>query len=167
MKLIKSLKPDLFVNRVSDIKISKLLEWKIEGLILDVDNTLLPTKSKKLSNDIKLWVSEASKKFKIIILSNNSEKKILRAARQLNLSYIPWTLKPLNIYYKIALLKLGLSAEKVCAIGDQIFTDILGGKLSGMRAIYVKPINEKEDSSWTKFVRIFERRLLKRWKIKI
>lgn len=166
MKLIDFLKPDLFVNKVSDIKISKLIEWDIEGLILDVDNTLLSRKDINISKDVQLWGNEANKKFKIIILSNNSTSKILRAAKPLNISFIAWTLKPLKIYYKIALLRLKLPSCKVCAIGDQIFTDILGGKLLGMKTIYVKPINEKEDSLLTKFVRIFEKKLINRWKIR-
>ena len=76
-------------------------------------------------------------------------------------------IETINIFYKLALLRLGLNANEVCVIGDQVFTDILGGKLIGAKAIYVEPINEKEDSGWTRFVRLFEKKLLKKWKVEI
>lgn len=166
-RVIEFLKPDFFVYRISDVKVEKLIQLGVKGLILDVDNTLLSRKSDKLSKDVSNWLSNALRYFKIIILSNNSREKILRAARSLNIPYISWTLKPLTLFYKIALLKLGLPASEVCVIGDQIFTDILGGKLIGAKTIYVNPIKREEDSDWTKFIRLFEKKLLKRWKVKI
>ena len=135
------IKPDCFCKKVSDIEIEKLVRSGIKGLILDVDNTLISRKSPNLSEDVFDWVNNAHHYFKIIILSNNSESKILRVAKPLNIQYIPWTLKPLTFFYKLALLKLGLNASEVCVIGDQVFTDIFGGKLIGAKSIYVKPIN--------------------------
>jgi len=166
-RITEFLKPDCFCKRVSDIEIKKLARSGIKGLILDVDNTLISRKSVKLSKDVFDWVNKAQHYFKIIILSNNSESKILRVAKPLNIQYIPWTLKPLTFFYKLALLRLELTANEVCVIGDQVFTDIMGGKLIGAKAIYVKPINEKEDSGWTRFVRLFEKKLLKQWKVEI
>jgi len=166
-KVVEFLKPDLFVEKLSDVKIEELVNQEVKGLILDVDNTLISRKSEKLSKDVLNWVSKAHRYFKIIILSNNSEEKILRVATPLNIPYISWTLKPLTIFYKIALLRLGLPANKVCVIGDQIFTDVLGGRLVGAKTIHVKPIKEEEDSGWTRFVRTFEKKLLKIWEIGI
>ena len=166
-KIATFLKPDCFCKKVSDIEIEKLTRSGIKGLILDVDNTLISRKSLYLSKDVFGWVNRAQNYFKIIILSNNSESKILRVAKPLNIQYIPWTLKPLTFFYKLALLRLELNANEVCVIGDQVFTDILGGKLIGAKAIYVEPINEKEDSGWTRFVRLFEKKLLKKWKVEI
>jgi uncharacterized protein len=165
--LDKILKPDLILPRITQIDINKLFEWNIKGIIIDVDNTILSRYSKEIDKDISIWINHAKKYFKIIILSNNSRRRILRAAKPLEIPYLPWTLKPLSIYYHIALMKINLFPNEVCAIGDQIFTDILGGKLFHLKTIYINPINPNEDSSWTKFVRIFERKLIKKWTKKI
>jgi len=132
-------------------------------LIVDVDNTILERKSDKIDQEVINWFNNAKRYYRIIILSNNSRSKILRAAKPLNIPYIPWTLKPLSIYYQIALMRINLTPREVCAIGDQIFTDILGAKLFHMKTIYITPINSNDDSGWTKFIRLFERLLFKKW----
>jgi len=159
----KILKPDIVIPRISEIDVNLLKKWGIKGLILDVDNTIIARKSDKIDQDIINWFKNTKRYFKMIILSNNSRSKILRAAKPLNILYIPWTLKPLSIYYQVAFMKMNLSPKEVCAIGDQIFTDILGAKLFHMKTIYIIPLNSNDDSDWTKFVRLFERLLFKKW----
>jgi predicted HAD superfamily phosphohydrolase YqeG len=64
-------------------------------------------------------------------------------------------------------MRINLTPKEVCAIGDQVFTDILGAKLFHMKTIYIIPINSNDDSGWTKFIRLFERLLFKKWIKKI
>ena len=56
---------------------------------------------------------------------------------------------------------MGLEKSQVAVIGDQIFTDILGGNITGLFTILVTPIPSKE-FWWTTFVRKIEKFAMKR-----
>ncbi len=160
---INSLKPDLFYERLTDIPFQILLDWKVKGIIMDVDNTLLSKTSQKPDKDVLDWVLKLKQMWDVIIVSNNIPSKIQRASNPLDLPYIAWTIKPLPWYFTKALKRLKMKASEVCVIGDQIFTDILGGKLIGAKTIYVRPINLAHEMLWTKGMRIIERKVIKQW----
>ena len=47
--------------------------------------------------------------------------------------------------YKKAMEIMGTTKENTLFVGDQIFTDVMGGNLAGIRTILVKPIHPKEE----------------------
>ena len=77
----------------------------------------------------------------------------------LGLHFVPNGAKPLPKGFKRAIAELGISKKQVCAVGDQIFTDILGANMAGIRSIFVYPI-EFEHSTFFKVKRAIERSLL-------
>lgn len=156
-------KPDAFFSSIDKIPFSLLDLWQIKGLILDVDNTLLPPTSYTINPVIRQWVCEAKKKYQVLIVSNNTVTKIRRAADPLDLPFIAWTVKPFSLYFYKAYRKLGLPPEKVCVIGDQLLTDIQGAKKTKARAIYVSPLEPEDDLPWTKWRRKYETKILAEW----
>lgn len=58
----------------------------------------------------------------------------------MELDFVPEGKKPLTFGYTKAIAKLGLNKKNVAAVGDQIFTDVLGSNLKGIRSIFVFPI---------------------------
>lgn len=156
-------KPDAFFSSIDKIPFSLLDLWQIKGLILDVDNTLLPRTSKEISAEVTSWVEEAKARYTILIVSNNTVRKIRRAADPLDLPFMAWTIKPYSLYFYRAYRKLGLFPEKVCVIGDQLFTDIQGAKRTKAKAIYVSPLAPEDDLPWTKWRRRYESKILAEW----
>ena len=71
--------------------------------------------------------------------------------------------KPLPFGYLRAVKKLGFKRKNVAIVGDQIFTDIMGGRLAGVKTVLVTDITP-EDKTFFKIKRYFERKMLKRWK---
>ena len=61
--------------------------------------------------------------------------------------------------FHAALRALGVAGPNAAVVGDQLFTDVLGGKLAGMRAVLVKPLSGSEFPT-TKIVRLLERPML-------
>jgi len=156
-------KPDAIYQRIEDIPLSLLVGWGIKGIILDVDGTILSRKAKTVKPSVIDWVLKAKEMFQILIVSNNSPNKIHRASVALGLPYIAWTLKPYAYYFRKALRKLQLEPDQVCTIGDQLFTDIEGGKRVGTKTVYVFPIAPEEDMPWTRWRRLFEKKYLMEW----
>ena len=156
--------PKFYYKNVQSIDLDKLYELGIKGIILDVDNTLIDYK-RIMPNGIKEWVNDAKKRnFKVCILSNSNKKdKISKVAGDLNLEYLMAAKKPIKSGYVKALNLLDLSAENCVAVGDQIFTDVIGANRMKINSIYVEPINTKE-FWYTKWKRPIEAWILKRYK---
>ena len=83
-------------------------------------------------------------------------------------SYIYKAGKPKTGNYKKAMMQMGTDVSDTIFVGDQIFTDIYGANLAGIRTILVKPIHPKEEIQIVlkryleKIVLFFYKRKLKR-----
>ena len=64
-------------------------------------------------------------------------------------------LKPLPSAFLAALRQMHSEAGQSLSVGDQLFTDVLGAKAIGMRAIVVKPITSREFPT-TRLLRMLE-----------
>ena len=137
--------PKAHFNSVKDISLEFLKQNKINALILDVDNTLIDY-YKNLDEDIKKWVQGLKKSgIKLHILSNSNKKeKVETVAKALELEYDNLAKKPLKGGIKKVQKKLGEKPENIGVVGDQIFTDIIGGNRCKMFTILVEPIAEKD-----------------------
>lgn len=149
--------PDLYLTNVKEITLEILKENKIQGLILDVDNTLIDY-DKNLIEGAKQWCDNLKQKgIKICILSNtNKVKKVETVAKILDLEYIYFAHKPNKKGFYKAQKLLGLKPNEIATVGDQVFTDVLGGNRVGMFTILTKPI-DKRDITLTKIKRPFEK----------
>lgn len=134
-------KPYLKFHRITDISLPDLSEHNIKGLILDVDNTLSTHHGEKLTEGLEDWLEMMKKGgIKLIVLSNSKEHRVKPFAEKIGLDYISLGLKPLPFGYIKAVKKLGISHKSAAIIGDQLFTDSLGGHLSGVKPIILDPI---------------------------
>lgn len=137
--------PDYYLKNVTKISIELLKENNIQGLILDVDNTLIDYDRKIIGGLDKWYEIIKENNIKICILSNSNKKdKVKSVAGKLNVPYIHFATKPLKRGFKKAAKILELSHKNIAVVGDQIFTDILGANRCKMLSILVEPISEKD-----------------------
>ena len=156
------LKPHIKLNRITDITVPMLNEHKIKGLILDVDNTLSTHHGEILLDGLTEWLKYMSDSgIKLIILSNSKEKRVGPFAQKIGLDYFSLGLKPLPFGYWKSARKMSLSLKETAIVGDQIFTDSLGGHLSGVKTIILNPIEEEKMLSFK--VRRKLEKILYRW----
>ncbi len=137
--------PKAYFTKIQNITIQFLLENKIKILILDVDNTLID-KKEILSEEIIQWAKEIrGQGVRLYILSNtNKKEKVKKVAEKLEIPYLHFGMKPLKRgFIKIQKI-VKESPEKIAVIGDQIFTDVVGGNRCKMFTILVDPINEND-----------------------
>ena len=153
---MKKIYPNLYLKKVEDITIEQLLKNKIKALILDVDNTLIDI-NKNLSEDIVFWAKQG---IKLYILSNtNDKKKVETIAQKLDIPYKHFALKPLKKGFKFIQKELKINPENIGVVGDQIFTDVLGGNRNNMFTILVEPINNQKDYWYTAWKRPIENKI--------
>ena len=137
--------PNAHFNNVREITINFLQNNKINALILDVDNTLIDY-DKNLSKETIEWTKELKKNdIKLYILSNtNKKEKVKTVAEKLEIEYMYFAKKPLKSGFKKVQEKLKEPSQNIAVVGDQIFTDIVGGNRCKMFTILVEPIAEKD-----------------------
>lgn len=156
--------PDFYLNNILDITIPFLKENNIQGLILDVDNTLIDF-DKRLLEGAENWVQMLKENgIKLCILSNSNQKeKVEKVATKLQIPYFYFAKKPLKSGFKKAKEILELENKQIAAVGDQIFTDVIGANRSHMISILVNPIGEKD--IWiTKVKRPLEKAIIRKGK---
>ena len=137
--------PKLYLNNVKEINISILNKYKLKGLILDIDNTLIDY-NKNLLEGAEKWAENLKQQgIKLCILSNSNHKnKVENVAKKLNIPYIYFAQKPLKKGFNKAKEILKLEPNEIGVVGDQILTDVVGANKSNMFPILVKPIDEKD-----------------------
>ena len=153
------LKPDIKLNRVTDITCELLNKYGITALILDVDNTLSTHHGQVLTDGLPEWLMYMKDNgIKLTVLSNSKRKRVEPFASKIDLDFISLGLKPLPFGYLRAVKALGVKRKSAAIVGDQIFTDILGGNAVGLNTILLTPI--KEESGWSfKLRRKIEKKL--------
>lgn len=141
--------PTKIFKRITDIKIEDLNRYNIKGLLVDVDNTMSTHGGQIPLENLFEWLSYIkSKNIGIYILSNARESRVQPFAEKVGLNYISLGTKPLPFGYIRGKNKLKLKSKNIAIIGDQLFTDVLGGKICLMKTFLVRPILLEEKRSF-------------------
>ena len=156
--------PYEYAESVFSIDYQKLYDLGFRGLLFDIDNTLVPHGEDSTPQVDELMKRITDTGFRILMLSNNSEERILRFLKNIDSQYIEEAGKPDPAAYDKAVRMLGLKKEQVLCIGDQVFTDILGANRCGMKNILVKYIGFYEPGRKGKR-RAAESMILRFWKL--
>ena len=140
--MISLLQPDLILGKtIFDLTPQLLTKHNIEGLILDVDETLVPFKQKETSAQLQQWIASMEQNTQIWLVSNNIDRnRIENIARSVDLPFISAAKKPSRRRLREAAQAMNLSFEKVAMVGDRLFTDVLAGNRLGMFTILVEPM---------------------------
>ncbi len=157
--------PRLYRNRITDITLQDLETLGVRGLLLDVDNTLTTHGSQHLSDDVAAWLKmmrEAG--IALTVVSNSWEWRVAPFADKLGLRHISLSCKPSPIGFWRAARRLKLPRKQCAAIGDQVFTDILGANLGGVPCILLEPIQKEHGKPFLQLRRRWEKPIRRRLK---
>lgn len=158
--------PNEHFDKVEQITIEFLQKNKIKALILDVDNTLIDY-NRKMEESIIDWAKKMKGQgIKLYILSNtNHKEKVEEVANRLEIPYQNLAKKPLKMGFLKVQKELAEKPENIGVVGDQIFTDVIGGNRCNMFTILVEPI-DKKDFWYTAWKRPLENKIKENYKQK-
>lgn len=114
----------------------------IRLLLADLDNTLVPYGVPLPDEKLKGWRDDlAAHGVTLFVLSNNRHANRPRTfAQGLEVPYIGHAGKPKTPSFFKAMEQMGVTPDQTAIVGDQVFTDVLGGNRAGVTTILVKPI---------------------------
>ncbi len=137
--------PKYLFRNVTRITVEFLQEQGIKGLVLDVDNTLTGHGSQELTPEIEQWLASMSRAgIRLMLASNNTNERVAPFAKKLGLHYASFCCKPSPRWIFEARRYFGLSSKQIALVGDQVFTDLLGGQLYGVNVLLVRPLYDSE-----------------------
>lgn len=152
--------PDYIFAKTTNITVEFLQEKGIEYLLLDVDNTLTTHGNPEPAPGIIPWLAKMQENgIKLIIVSNNYGKRVKPFADLLGLPCVSFSAKPLSLGIRKAMKALGAQKHNTAMVGDQVFTDVIGGHLKGLMSIMVLAIKE-EDALRFRLKRNFEKKFV-------
>ncbi|MFN7017827.1 MAG: YqeG family HAD IIIA-type phosphatase [Fimbriimonadales bacterium] len=155
--------PDERVRSVTEITPEHLRSLDIRALLLDLDNTITPWRSRQVPPEVAAWVKRMQEAgIKLCFVSNTRNLGRLQAiSAQLGVPYARGVMKPRRAMLRRALELLGVEPQHAAIAGDQLFTDVWGGNRLGIYTIWVHPMHPREFIG-TKVSRQVEKWLLKR-----
>ena len=160
--MFKKLFPYEYVKDVFSIDFEKLHLLGFKGIIFDIDNTLVFQDEDATKEVEELFEALRSLGFKTVILSNNGEERVKRFLKNIDSPYICKAYKPFKSGYRKAISVMGLKADEVLFIGDQLFTDVFGANRSGVASVLVSFI--KKDGVKPQFRRKLEECVLRKYR---
>jgi HAD superfamily phosphatase (TIGR01668 family) len=139
------LTPTRHVASVLDLVPHQLRAEGIEGLIVDLDNTVVPWGVSAPAPDVVRWVAAVrAAGVAVCIVSNSLSSRARQVGTILGVPVVPRAAKPAPWAFRRALRVMGTDPSRTALVGDQIFTDILGGNLLGLRTVLVDPLSGRE-----------------------
>ena len=139
-------RPKEFLNKYTDFDIEGHRKSGFDTILIDIDNTIdYPDSLNHGTKEAFDFLDKLTKAgYKVIIFSNNTEKRVLRFLADQKYDYSYWSFKPLPFSYLRIIRKYKLDKKKMISFGDQILTDCLGANFLGIYTIYVKQLVEKD-----------------------
>ncbi len=152
------LEPNLILkDSVLLISPGLLVQHDLKGLILDVDDTLVPTWEQDVSPEVLAWLSQIKHQVDLWLVSNNlNHGRISRIAETLGVPFLMGAAKPSRRKLRQALQAMNLPTEQVAMVGDRVFTDVLAGNRLGMFTILVQPMSKSGPSRQRFWLRSLE-----------
>ncbi|WP_040197491.1 YqeG family HAD IIIA-type phosphatase [Candidatus Soleaferrea massiliensis] len=156
--------PDCRLDKIYEIDRKLMEKLGIRALILDIDNTLTTHGNPVPAEGVTQWIERMRKQdVPMVIVSNNSHHRVKPFADALGLGFIAGGKKPLRSGLRLACEQMGVRPQETGVVGDQLFTDILGGNRMGMKTILVTPF-ELETGRFFRIKRGIERRMMRNYK---
>jgi uncharacterized protein len=154
----KLLQPDLMLgSSVLTLTPEVLQRHNLKGLVLDVDDTLVPFSMSEASEELRQWVELIRPTVNLWLVSNNlSQNRIGRIARSLDLPYILGARKPSRRKLRQAVEAMDLPVNQIAMVGDRLFTDVLAGNRLGMFTVLVEPMINPAQKKQRYLLRNFE-----------
>jgi len=154
---LKKLMPSQFVESIHHIDIDQLKRNKVRAVITDLDNTLVEWDRPLATPEVENWLKRLHEAdIQVTVVSNNNKERVDRFCSPLDIGFICSARKPTNRAFLQAVRQMNVTIAETVVIGDQLFTDVLGGNRLGFHTILVVPVAQT-DGFWTRFNRQLER----------
>ena len=147
--------PKVITKTVTDIRPDWLKSRNIRLLMLDFDNTIVPYTTNTPTEAVENWLKELlAADIQLCVVSNSKRDRVKIFCAKYGMDCITHAKKPFSKGIRECLDRCGIPADQAALVGDQIYTDTLGGNGCGVTSILVKAIDNH--NFWLKARHVLE-----------
>ena len=151
-----SLLPKIIARELTDITPELLHSRNIRLLMLDFDNTIVPYTTSVPTPKMESWLRAMNASdIQLCVVSNSHKERVKIFCGKYGIDCITHAKKPFSKGIRECLDRYGIPAENAALVGDQIYTDTLGGNCAGVTSILVKAIDNH--NFWLKARHVLEK----------
>ena len=148
--------PTLMTDQLPEVTPQLLRERDIRLLMLDFDNTIVPYTTNVPTEEMERWLRQmAASEFSVCVVSNSRKDRVKKFCAQYGIDCITHARKPFPDGIRRCLDRYQIPAQNALLVGDQIYTDTLGGNLCGVQTLLVKAIDNH--NFWLKARHVLEK----------
>ena len=150
-----SLLPTLITDELTDLTPELLHSHGIRLLMMDFDNTIVPYTTDVPTEKMAAWIRDMlASDIRLCVVSNSHNNRVKIFCGKYGIPCITHAKKPGTKGIKECLAKFQIPASSAALVGDQIYTDTLGGNSAGVRSILVRAIDNH--NFWLKARHVLE-----------
>lgn len=150
-----SLLPTFITDALTDITADFLHAQGVRLLMLDFDNTIVPYTTSVPTAPMEQWIKTmCASDVRICVVSNSKKERVKRFCEHYGIDCITHAKKPFSRGIRQCLQRYDMPAGSAALVGDQIYTDTLGGGCAGVRTILVRSIHNH--NFWLKARHVLE-----------
>lgn len=150
-----SLLPRFITEKLTDITPECLHKQDIQLLMMDFDNTIVPYTTNIPTKEMASWLQKmVASDVQICVVSNSRNDRVKIFCEHYGIPCITHAKKPFSKGIVRCLAQFKVGKKNAALVGDQIFTDTLGGNCAGVTSILVKAIDNH--TFWLKARHVLE-----------
>ena len=150
-----SLLPKLMTDELTDLTPELLRSRRIRLLMMDFDNTIVPYTTDVPTRKMADWIAEMNASdIQLCVVSNSRNDRVKIFCKKYGIPCITRAKKPGTRGIRECLSKFGIPTREAAVVGDQIYTDTLGGNFAGVTSILVRAIDNH--NIWLKLRHVAE-----------
>lgn len=150
-----SLLPKLMTDELTDLTPELLRSRRIRLLMMDFDNTIVPYTTDVPTRKMADWIAEMNASdIQLCVVSNSRNDRVKIFCKKYGIPCITRAKKPGTRGIRECLSKFGIPTREAALVGDQIYTDTLGGNFAGVTSILVRAIDNH--NIWLKLRHVAE-----------
>ena len=148
--------PKIITDAVTDLTPEFFHSLDIRLLMMDFDNTIVPYTTNIPTEEVDAWLKMmAASDIQLCVVSNSKRDRVKKFCAAYGIDCITHASKPFSKGIRQCLSRYGIPAEHCALVGDQIYTDTLGGNCVGLTTILVKAIDNH--NFWLKARHVLEK----------
>ncbi|MBR5021388.1 MAG: YqeG family HAD IIIA-type phosphatase [Oscillospiraceae bacterium] len=147
--------PKIVADALTDLSPELLQRHGIRLLMMDFDNTIVPYTTNIPTEKMEQWLRMmVQSDIRLCVVSNSKKDRVRVFCGKYGIPVITHANKPGTKGIEECLARFGIDRKEAAIVGDQIFTDTLGGNRAGVTSILIRAIDQH--NIWLKLRHVAE-----------
>lgn len=159
MRLVKRkslLFPNFIARSVLELNASELSRRGITHLVFDIDETVVPKRHNRLSDEYVIFLKKLEKQGFKILIGSNARRDLTEITRHFNATTVHpshFSFKPFRHFFRRIIKSADVDKTHIAMVGDRILNDVVGANSAGLTTILVEPYARRQSAFHREYIK--------------